>query len=139
MSTITVPFQEAVSIIKAEYTQNTPYKYAEISSTLTKAFPGINKNQISGLITRLVNNGYFYKHKEPGSRYDYIFRGDLSVDENNKASETLHHSTIENKVKSQIQELADSLNKLKTEITKPDEFLWLQTKIDALYNLAKDE
>lgn len=138
MANKTVHFQEAVAILTAEYTEGVSYKYGDISSTLLGAFPDINKNQISGLITRLVNTGYFEKYKEPGTRYDYIFKKNVQQNKGKIKSVINENKSLQEIVQGQINDLAENLNELKTSITTPDEFLWLQTKIDNLLQLSKD-
>lgn len=105
------------------------YKYRDISDVLVKNFNGINKNQISGLITKLSDNGFFERVKNVGSRMDYIYSSGVSGCSEDNEDE------FKKNVNKKCAEFLMSLNNMKKDIEDADDFIWLQEKVDGLKEL----
>ena len=121
LSKISVKFDEVVPHLDQNFNKGQTYAYSELSNFLEENFPGINSNQIAGLISRMGQSEVFKKEKIPGQRIKYVYQGQYSND-----------NAVKTKVANQLKTTLIDLNKLKLNVTKPDDFSWLQKQINTL-------
>lgn len=80
---ISVPFADAVQVLKKELKTGEVYKYGDIKEILERNFKGINENQVSGLMYRLAkaenDTAILDAEKLPGSRKTYKLKENLKV------------------------------------------------------------
>ncbi|PER55832.1 hypothetical protein CN495_08760 [Bacillus thuringiensis] len=80
---ISVPFADAVKVLKKELKTGEVYKYGDIKEILERNFKGINENQVSGLMYRLAkednDTAILDAEKQPGSRKTYKLKESLKV------------------------------------------------------------
>lgn len=80
---ISVPFADAVKVLKKELKTGEVYKYGDIKEILERNFKGINENQVSGLMYRLAkednDTAILDAEKLPGSRKTYKLKESLKV------------------------------------------------------------
>lgn len=126
MSKISVKFDEVLPHLDQNFNKGQTYAYSELSNFLEENFPGINSNQIAGLISRMGQSEVFKKEKIPGQRIKYVYQGQYSNDD-----------AVKSKVAKQLKATLIDLNKLKIGVTKPDDFSWLQEQIDTLEEQIK--
>lgn len=130
-ATITVPYADAVVYLFSKLNKGDIVSYAEISSHLKSGFPGINDNQIAGLINKMSNNLAFKKSKVPGSKSTYEFNLD-AISTSHKTSSTvvvnLNKTPLENKVAGILESALIQIQKIPYHEIKESEdgYLYLE-------------
>ncbi|PHD06618.1 hypothetical protein COF45_25125 [Bacillus wiedmannii] len=107
--TVTVGIDEAMKVMKENLKVGKEYKLKDIRSVLVARFPHINKNQVSGLMTRFTNGGttIFEVRRAVGQRNTYVFTG--GTEQADLGNEVV---TVQDYVKHTIQTSIASLKKL---------------------------
>lgn len=105
---ISVPFADAVQVLKKELKTGEVYKYGDIKEILERNFKGINENQVSGLMYRLAkedsDTAILDAEKLPGSRKTYKLKENLKV--SGKAEGTARQQ-IESAINKSLQGLRE--------------------------------
>lgn len=126
MTKISVSLDDVIPLLDNNFENGKAYKYADISKFLEKNFSKINKNQISGLISRMGTTQIFKKEKSlVGKRYDYIYQGISTI-------QNPLENTVSDNIIQRLLETIKDLNNMKINLSDPEDFLLLQNQIDIL-------
>lgn len=143
-ATITVPYSDAIAYLHSKLNKGDVLSYAEIASHLKNGFPGINDNQIAGLINKMAKNLAFIKSKVPGSKSTYKYNLD-AISTSSKTSSAIvvnsNNTALENKVQAILEAALTQIQQIPYHEIKEskDGYLYLEKVEKGIKNLMSND